>query len=234
MLRYATRFWSCERRMSSQRLHPLPKVEVMPKGVNNQKLSEVRKAEQPRQLCKCGCGAATEWSRGKVRWKAYVDGHYRSDAPYKNPEWLREHYTERRMTTHEIAAEFGVAHSSVLKAMNRAGIPRRSRSDSRVGRHAGAKNPAWKGGVTPDRQRIYRSGEWKRLLLAVWTRDGFRCARCAAPKSRQRILHAHHVRSWADAPELRLDIDNLKTLCAPCHLWVHSRANSQRLFLAPA
>lgn len=30
---------------------------------------------------------------------------------------------------------------------------------------------------------------------------------------------------------LRLNLDNLVLLCAPCHYWVHSKANKRKEFL---
>lgn len=183
-------------------------------------------------LCKCGCGLRTTWTHSKCRWRYYVVGHYRSDASYKSREWLLTEYVERNRSVSEIAADFGVGRQSVTKQMKRHGIARRRGSAAHVGRQAGANNPAWKGGVTPARQRIYKSQEWKVLLLEVWRRDGFLCVRCRHPKKGRRSLHTHHVKPWANAPELRTDPDNLVTLCRVCHLWVHSRENITGLFLA--
>lgn len=97
---------------------------------------------------------------------------------------------------------------------------------------AGSLNASWKGGVTPERQRLYRSMEWRRLVASVFERDGYHCARCGEPKRGKGSLHAHHVRPWADHPALRMDPANLVTLCQSCHLWVHSRANVEGELLA--
>ena len=97
---------------------------------------------------------------------------------------------------------------------------------------AGSLNAAWKGGVTPERQRLYRSSVWKTLVAAVFKRDAYHCTRCGSPKLRKGWLHAHHVLPWADFPGSRLEIDNLVTLCKPCHLWVHSNENVERELLA--
>lgn len=94
----------------------------------------------------------------------------------------------------------------------------------------GSRNPAWKGGVTPERQRLYRS--WKRLRDEVWRRDNFHCQRCGSGKTGRRTLHAHHVVPWADSVRLRFESSNLVTLCGACHLWVHSKTNREREFLA--
>lgn len=183
-------------------------------------------------MCKCGCGSPTAWNRSKNRWNVYAEGHYRRPVAYSNAEWLREHYVDKNMTTDEIAAMFGVRGSSIVKAMKKHGIERRTKSAARVGRKGGARNPAWKGGVTPERQRFYRTQEWKALLASCFARDGYHCVRCGCIKTSTDPLHAHHVRSWADYPELRKDIANLITLCEQCHLWVHSAANAALEYVA--
>lgn len=181
--------------------------------------------------CKCGCGEPVYWLKKRRRWSVYAPGHYHGNAAYKDRDWLLEHYWERRMTTWEIAELVGVTKGTILDAMRRAEVPRRTRSESRLGRHAGAKNPSWRGGVTPERQRLYKSQQWKALIKACYARDSYRCQRCGCGKTRRDGFHAHHVKSWADHPELRMDVTNLVTLCGPCHLWVHSKANVLRDFL---
>lgn len=184
--------------------------------------------------CKCGCGAPVAWNRRKNRWNTYVAGHYRPERPYHSAEWLGREYVAKHRTTTDIAAEFGVAASSVIKAITRAGIAARSQAESLrlSGGVRGANNPAWKGGTTPERQRVYRSQAWKKSVRAAYLRDGYTCQRCGAPKRGHKGLHAHHIRSWAEYPELRLDTDNLVTLCSRCHAWVHSTANTTGQYLA--
>jgi len=96
---------------------------------------------------------------------------------------------------------------------------------------AGSLNGQWKGGVTPERQRLYRSAVWKQLVSSVFARDHYLCIRCGSPKRGKGSLHAHHVRPWAGHPELRMDLANLVTLCRVCHLWVHSNANTKGAYL---
>lgn len=85
--------------------------------------------------------------------------------------------------------------------------------------------------MTPERQRLYRSAAWKALISACFKRDGYRCRRCRSPKLRKRWLHAHHVMPWADYPAERRRLDNLVTLCLPCHGFVHSKANVEGEYL---
>lgn len=92
----------------------------------------------------------------------------------------------------------------------------------------GENSPNWKGGVTPDRQKIYSTGEWKEIAKSVFERDGYRCVRCGKKSNK---LHTHHVKTWAECTEGRTDIDNLITVCKGCHLWIHSKKNTNGEYL---
>lgn len=174
--------------------------------------------------CKCGCGQSVSWNRRKRGWNRYFEGHYRKDAPYKREAWLRKEYVDKKRPTGDIAFECGVTASVIPRWLAHHGIERRQRA-AETRSMPGSLNPAWKGGVTPERQRLYRSQVWRELVRAVLARDGYRCQRCGAPKREKGSLHAHHLRPWADDRERRMVADNLITLCRSCHGWVHSRAN---------
>jgi hypothetical protein len=207
------------------------------KNVKNAKTTyEARVAarQAPAPMCACGCGRPTEFSPTKNAYLKYFRGHYRGFKPYKEETWLREQYVVNQRTVDSIAEECGVNRSSVRKYMRKFGIEARPQSESlRLGgKVRGKNNPSWKGGTTPERQRLYKTPEWKALVLAVWTRDGFKCQRCGVGNvSRTNRLHAHHIGTWAEYPELRTDMNNLVTLCKNCHLWVHSNDNRHRRFL---
>lgn len=181
--------------------------------------------------CKCGCGQAVSWSRPQNKWQIYVAGHYRVSAPYKNPDWLRAQYVTTNRTIEDIAAECGVNHTSILRYLKRFNIPRRNKSEARIGRHVGPSNPAWRGGATPERQRIYKTELWKSLVRDVFKRDAYTCQRCGSPKRGRRGLHAHHMAPWAENEALRFDSNNLITLCDKCHVWIHSSENVARELL---
>jgi hypothetical protein len=57
--------------------------------------------------------------------------------------------------------------------------------------------------------RIYL--EWRN---GVFERDNYTCQACGQIGG---DLQAHHIRSWAEYPDLRYVIDNGLTLCIPCH-----------------
>lgn len=183
-------------------------------------------------MCKCGCGNPVAWYQRKNRWYTYVAGHYRRDAPYKHRDWLVQQYVLQNRTVEDIASECGVTPGTVSHSMKAFGIPARDRSESRKGRKAGSKNPAWKGGVTPERQRLYKTGLWNETIKLVYKRDNYTCQRCGEPKKRQKGLHAHHIAPWAGNEMLRFEMSNLVTLCNDCHLWVHSRENVNGELLA--
>lgn len=98
---------------------------------------------------------------------------------------------------------------------------------------AGAQTPNWKGGVTPERQALYASDEWAVAVTAVWQRDNATCQRCGKHKSDYRDLPfaVHHIVTFANSKELRTEPSNLVLLCRPCHLWVHSKANAEKMFI---
>jgi hypothetical protein len=69
-------------------------------------------------------------------------------------------------------------------------------------------------GVANDNGWQVRHRNWKR---AVHERDGYKCQMCGANTS----LHAHHIKSRAEYPDIQFDVSNGTTLCNKCHKSVH-------------
>ena len=91
----------------------------------------------------------------------------------------------------------------------------------------GENGSGWKGGVSSINECLRQSAEFKQWRAAVFARDNYTCRRCGAkhqvgfrPK-----LHPHHIKSFADYPELRFDVGNGLTLCEKCHREVHRNGN---------
>lgn len=101
--------------------------------------------------------------------------------------------------------------------------------------HATGRKPAsWKGGITPERQKIYSSEKWKQCVKEVWKRDNATCQRCGKQYNstdRTQHFHIHHKYTFADYPYLRMNPDNLVLLCPECHHFVHSKANVEHDFM---
>lgn len=83
----------------------------------------------------------------------------------------------------------------------------------------GEKSPHWKGGVTPENRRIRTSFEYKFWRTSVFERDNYACVWCGLKSGNgiAVILHADHIKPFAYFPELRLALDNGRTLCIECH-----------------
>lgn len=77
----------------------------------------------------------------------------------------------------------------------------------------GENNPAWKGGVTKERDRVKGSLEYKNWRRGVLERDGHSCQKCGSSDK----LHAHHIKNKKDFPDLIFDVSNGQTLCRNCH-----------------
>lgn len=98
----------------------------------------------------------------------------------------------------------------------------------------GTLSTNWKGGVTPERQAVYSSLEWKAASKAAWDRDQATCQRCGkqcATKKDRHVFDIHHIVKFEDSIALRCEVSNLVVLCEPCHYWVHSDANLKKEFL---
>lgn len=65
-----------------------------------------------------------------------------------------------------------------------------------------------------------RTADYKKWRMAVLERDGFRCVCCGQIGG---TLHAHHIKPYANYPELRCEINNGITLCEECHKEAHRK-----------
>lgn len=89
----------------------------------------------------------------------------------------------------------------------------------------GENSHFWKGGISQanrtERMNFMRTLEYKSWRKAVFERDEYTCQMCFVVGG---ILNADHIKPYSLFPELRLDIDNGRTLCAPCHRTTDSYA----------
>jgi hypothetical protein len=80
----------------------------------------------------------------------------------------------------------------------------------------GEKNPAWRGG-----HPSYYGPDWSRMRRETLQRDNHTCQRCkATPKGRRHDVH--HIKPVVtfENPNDAHTIENLITLCRPCHMRV--------------
>lgn len=97
----------------------------------------------------------------------------------------------------------------------------------------GAETPSWRGGHTPERQKLYATPEWMAVAKKVKKRDDNSCQRCGKIKipGDGVAFDIHHIVSFSDSVELRASLSNLVYVCEVCHYWIHSKENTERLFI---
>lgn len=78
----------------------------------------------------------------------------------------------------------------------------------------GDKSPNWRGGKTSDNHRVRNSNEYKEWRNSVFKRDSYTCVHCGVCGGK---LHADHIKPFSLFPDIRLDVNNGRTLCISCH-----------------
>ena len=99
----------------------------------------------------------------------------------------------------------------------------------------GAEHHGWQGGLTPEREALAHSQEWKDAVKFVWHRADAKCERCgldhrAVDNRKSNGFHIHHIAPFR-VVEKRTDTNNLALLCRPCHHWVHSKKNIHKEYI---
>jgi hypothetical protein len=82
-------------------------------------------------------------------------------------------------------------------------------------RYTGKEHPNYR----EEARRKNRGGSHHKWVNAVISRDKATCQKCGSANVE---LHAHHIKSYKDFPELRFDVSNGITYCFKCHWEVHT------------
>lgn len=85
---------------------------------------------------------------------------------------------------------------------------------SHTGINLGDKNPNWKGGISSINVKIRQTQKYKLWRKSIFERDNYTCQNCGIKNC---YIIVHHIKCFADYPELRFIIDNGITLCKECH-----------------
>lgn len=168
--------------------------------------------------CECGCGSETSiseynnamrgWKRGKH--KPFIKGHYMRNSfpigdwfiPNKNNGYCECGCGE--------LAPIAKASSKIHKRIKGHALRFISGHNSRTKE----SSPNWRGGITPEHRAIRNSKEYADWRQKVFERDDWTCQTC---NIRGGIIHAHHIKSFSDYPELRFVLENGVTLCEEHH-----------------
>ena len=75
-------------------------------------------------------------------------------------------------------------------------------------------------GKSRERAKFQNSVKWKKVRSAAFARDDYQCQICFITDVN---LNAHHMKRYIVYPELRLDVNNLLTVCEECHYDIHRK-----------
>ena len=194
--------------------------------------------------CKCGCGVEfrafpvyrKKADGGGLRIPEYQRGHHPNCKKPREPwnkglkkgdhpslermgfqpghepfnDW--SHVNELLATDPELRARWLAAKKGQV-AWNK-GL---SRDEYPNGIASGSEHGNWKGGARGHRD----TAEYQRFRRRIFERDDYTCQECGARNKEGRgqtvYLNMHHVVSVCDAPERIFDLENVITLCEPCH-----------------
>jgi len=83
----------------------------------------------------------------------------------------------------------------------------------------GKNHPNWNNDLTDEERRIHRSiSGYQKWRKDVFLRDAYQCQCCGSISN----IQAHHLQSYKENHQLRIDINNGITLCLKCHNLLHS------------
>ncbi len=83
----------------------------------------------------------------------------------------------------------------------------------------GSNNPFWRGGISKERDKYYRSYKYRIWREKVFARDRFTCQYCGSKNGNgeEIYLEAHHIKPFNKFKELVYMVSNGLTLCKKCH-----------------
>lgn len=177
------------------------------------------------KYCSRDCIDFTPWNKGKIEhnecsgcgktiriFRKYCsqDCYRENKEPVKtfpdrsgenNPSWKggkpKCKYCDCELSTYGSGNKYGVCRDHLWKEVS------------------GENHWNWKGGPDTEALKIRKSRDYRIWREAVFKRDDYICQICGI---RGGYLEADHIKPFSKYPELRLAIDNGRTLCKDCHL----------------
>lgn len=117
--------------------------------------------------------------------------------------------------------------NSIRKGVDPWNKGKTAKEDPRIAKHANLINKVtgrpfnYKGGrkYFTHQERLKIAAELRQWRNQVFKRDNYTCQSCGARNGNGKkiVLNADHIKSFVNYPDLRLDIDNGRTLCIDCH-----------------
>lgn len=197
----------------------------MPRGIPKNPI-ETRKKQSQSMLGK------NTWTKGRKVSPETIE-KMRNRTGNKNPFFGKKHSQE---TIEKIRlANTGKRHSKSWKeemskkqAGNSYALGYKFSEEQIMSRVKKFKRTFDKKGRTTEPNRLARTqNDYKEWRTSVFERDNYTCVLCG---DRGVILNADHIKPFAYYPESRLDIDNGRTLCVPCHKTTDTYAGKAKLW----
>lgn len=76
-------------------------------------------------------------------------------------------------------------------------------------------------------KEFYKSTKWKAKRERILKRDEYICRECKRYGRTTGATTVHHVYPLEQRPELKLNTNNLISLCSKCHDKMHDRTNNE-------
>ena len=74
---------------------------------------------------------------------------------------------------------------------------------------------------------FYKSARWMAKRTRVLKRDGYQCRECLRYGRVTEATTVHHIKPLDENPDLKLDSNNLISVCNSCHNKMHDRDNDK-------
>lgn len=164
----------------------------------------------------------SSWNKGKkmVHSGSFKKGHEVSDKIRKKISDSKQGSHHSEETKIKLSGKHNSPNTEFKKGKKTEEFERK-RLEKLKEKMIGELNPAWKGGVTPLNKALRMSSFYKIWREAVFLRDNFTCQNpnCEYCHNKMGVmLHSHHIKSFAEYPELRFVINNGITYCAEFHI----------------
>ncbi|MDD9266064.1 HNH endonuclease [Paenibacillus sp. GCM10023248] len=85
-----------------------------------------------------------------------------------------------------------------------------------------------------DSKSFYNSTDWQKVREQALTRDNYLCRRCFKQKKLVPADMVHHIVPLRDDPGKGLELDNLESLCHPCHNKEHGGKETKEVKIRAA
>lgn len=147
--------------------------------------------------------------------------HLGQKRPPRDPEWSKRiSEAKKGKFTGEDNPFFGKHHTEETKmVLSRAHI-----ADPKFKRE-GEEHWNWQGGISCANHQARNTQDLKSWRRAVYQRDNYTCQRCGVKGTRKHRLEAHHIKAFAQYPDLRFEVNNGITFCKDDHKYEHTRLN---------